>query len=277
MRAALFVLLAALLPLPAPAGDSPSDSGAYLQALERLKDAPIDAQVEGWKRFLADHPDTSYRREIETNLKNLEELLSQTDPVQKKEHRDTERYLRAVEYAKRLSPADKILLWEQFLEENPDSIYRSEARKTLDELRGRAPGPPRGDLSPSGDAPPSGARVAVAPSLEYKDRQTAILLATFPGLVVPSLGHWYTRDYLWAGVLTGVRVGGLAIGIPGIVNEDTGLIILGSLLFGVSYLIDVVDAPFSVDRYNEALEEGTVSSRYPAPPTRLSFSLTIPI
>src|SRR5262249_33095754 len=100
------------------------------------------------------------------------------------------------------------------------------------------------------------------PNVEFKDQQTAILLATFPGLIVPGIGHWYTYDYTIAGILTGLRLAGFAAGIPGIVNDDTALIWMGSIMVGFSYLFDVADAPFSVQRYNEELEQKKKSGSF---------------
>jgi hypothetical protein len=98
-------------------------------------------------------------------------------------------------------------------------------------------------------------------------------LATFPGLVVPGIAHWYTRDYTLAGVLTGLRVGGLAVLIPGIIDGNAAMTIAGAILAGFSYIVDVADAPFTVKRYNDALEEGPVSSlKGSLPELCLSFS-----
>ena len=69
------------------------------------------------------------------------------------------------------------------------------------------------------------------------------------------MGHWYAEDYVLAGVLTGVRVAGIAVGVPGIIKNNTALIVAGAVIAGASYIIDVADAPFAVDRYNERLEK----------------------
>jgi hypothetical protein len=73
------------------------------------------------------------------------------------------------------------------------------------------------------------------------------------------MGHWYTKEYVTAGVLTGVRVGAVALGIPAIVNKDQALFITAVVLYGFTYLFDVIDAPFAVDRYNERLDSGETS------------------
>ncbi len=234
-----------------------SEVGVYLQAVDNLHDKSLEQQIEGWRRFLKDHPQSPYRDEIEGNLRNLEDLMANTDPQQIKEKRDTERYLRAVEYAKKLSPTDQLALWEQFLDENPQSIYRREATRNLEELRARpVPGTPVGTPSqPSSMSIPTAPTQPVVPQVEFKNPQTGILLATFPGLIVPGIGEWYSHDYTIGGVLTALRLGGLGLGIPGIINENYVLLTIGAALFGFSYIYDIVDAPYAVQRYNDALEQ----------------------
>jgi hypothetical protein len=261
------------------AEDTGADARAYLETIEQLKDRPVDKQIEGWRKFLSQHPNSSFREEIEGNLKNLEELNINTDPTQQKEKRDTERYLRAVEFAKKLGPSDQILLWKQFLDENPESIYRREAKKTLDELqlKGGTPlsKPPGSTVVTPGGVPEP---IRVAPELAYKDPQKALLLAAFPGLIVPGIAHWYTRDYPTAGLLTGLRVGGLAVGIPAIINRKNSLIWIGGILAGLSYIIDVVDAPFTVERYNDALEQKAAAQKrafFETPENGIELSLAV--
>ena len=70
------------------------------------------------------------------------------------------------------------------------------------------------------------------------------------------MGHWYAEDYLIAGVLTGLRVIGIAVGVPGIAKGSGTMIATGGIIYGFSYLADVFDTPFAVRRYNEALEAG---------------------
>ncbi|MFH1016727.1 MAG: hypothetical protein V1798_00935 [Pseudomonadota bacterium] len=260
-------------PKKAPDG---TETATYLQAVENLHDKSIDLQVDGWRQFLKDHPQSPYRNEIENNLRNLEDLLANTNPLQMKEKRDTERYLRAVEYAKKLPFQDQIAFWEQFLDENPQSIYRREAGRTLEELKARvspsAPvaAPPKSS-SEAGPAPPG---QFVAPQLNFKDPQKATLLATFPGLIVPGIGEWYAHEYATAGILTGIQVGGAALAIPGIINNNVIMIVLGSALFGFSYIYDIVDAPFAVRRYNDALEQKKAAQALPPDRDRFSASLS---
>ncbi len=233
--------------------DRMKDAKIYLESLDEIKELPIEKQIEAWRRFLEKHPDTLFREEIDTNLKYLDELLAETDPLRKQDQRDSDRYLKVVEFAKKLSQEDQIALWEQFLEENPKTIYRREILTRLQKLRAhqiprktekKKPSKTEEIIQPQ----------PVIPHLDFKDTQKAVLLATFPGLVVPGLGHWYAADYVIGGILTGIRVAGLSIGIPGLINRNRTLIIAGALLTGFSYLVDVVDAPFAVQRYNEELE-----------------------
>ncbi|HLG19810.1 MAG TPA: hypothetical protein VI895_08365 [Bdellovibrionota bacterium] len=232
-----------------------SDAGEYLDAVEKLKNEPVPKQIDAWQKFLQDHPDTSFRSEIERNLKSLEDLLSQTDPQRKREQRDTERYLRAVEFSKKLNQSDQTALWQQFLRENPKSIYRQEVESNLEKLRAG------GGVAPiQGTATPAGPQEPVARRLAYLDSQKAVLLATFPGLIVPGMGHWYTEEYVTAGVLTGIRVGSIALGIPMIVQRNTPGIIVASVIYGFTYLYDAIDTPFAVQRYNAEVEKSGKTS-----------------
>jgi hypothetical protein len=249
------------LPAWASAADASNeslrDAKDYLEAIQKAKELSIDDQIELWRRFLDDHPQTSFRDEIEANKKHLDEFLLETDPVRKRERMDSDRYLRAVEFSKKLSPEDQVDLWEQYLGENPGTLYRKEILQRLEGLQAkqkkRKPGEP--PTVPKQSLPVTSS--PIAPRLPYKDSQTAVLLATFPGLVVPGIAHWYTRDYALAGILTGVRAGGLAVGIPGIVQGNSTMIVAGAIIAGFTYLLDIIDAPFTVQRYNEDLETGS--------------------
>jgi hypothetical protein len=229
------------------------DAREYVEAIDRARDLSVDEQIELWRRFLNDHPNSSFRDEIETNVKHLDDLLTQTDPTRKREQKDSDRYLRAVEYSKKLSNEDQSDLWEQFLEENPQTLYRKEILQRLEELHVK---PERRTplVGVKNEAVVTVKQSPVISRLPYKNAQKATLLATFPGLIVPGIAHWYTRDYAIAGILTGARVGGLAIGIPGIINQNRTLIIIGAVLAGFSYLVDIADAPFTVSRYNDELD-----------------------
>ena len=65
------------------------------------------------------------------------------------------------------------------------------------------------------------------------------------------MGHWYTQDYVIAGVLTAIRVGGIAIGLAGIINGTSEKIYIGSGMAIISYALDIADAPYSAERYND--------------------------
>lgn len=220
----------------------------------------MEGQIECWQRFLHDYPTTTFRDEIEGNIRHLDKFLLETDPVRKREQRDSERYLRAVRLSQKLPPQDEIDLWEQFLEEGPDTLYRKEILQRLQRLTAKET--PRATRTTVAAPMPSTQPVTnspLSPRLPFKSEQKAVLLSTFPGLLVPGIGHWYAEEYVLAGILTGVRVGGLALGIPGIIKNNSAMIIVGAILAGASYLIDIADAPFAVNRFNEALEEKSTS------------------
>lgn len=246
------------------------DAKEYSDHLERIGKLKIDDQVDAWQTFLSDHPNQSFRKEIEKNIERLESLSSKKNDKKHGDERDAELYLKAIEYAKKLNPADQILLWQQFLDENPTNIYRNEAQTRLTKLRRTVPKvqtvpKPTSQLSPQPSSSPPATIASKASLTEpkkektnvggirpIKDRDQAIFLAWLPGLVVPSMGHWYTEDYLIAGVLTAIRIGGFAVGIPGIINRDNEKIYIGTGLAVLSYAIDIADAPYSADRYNES-------------------------
>jgi hypothetical protein len=273
----LVVSSASAEPKAPPADETMRDARDYLGAISQAKELSIDDQIEFWRHFLNDHPQTSFRSEIEANKKRLDEFLMETDPTRKREQKDSDRYLRAVEIAKKLSEEDQIDLWGQYLDENPRSLYRKEILQKLEGLTAKqgksgvarpSTTPPRPGLRESGP-------VSIAPRLETKDPSTAILLGTFPGLLVPGIAHWYTRDYTLAGVLTGARVGGLAIGIPGIIRNNPTMIIAGAIVAGFTYLVDVADAPFTVQRYNDDLEtKAKAESRSESEVFPLGFSVS---
>ncbi len=250
-----------LLAIPVTHGQSAdaeklADAQTYLSALEKAVGLPVEKQVQVWQQFLEEHPSHRFREEIESNVRHLSLFLQDTDPQQKKEKRDTEVYLKAVEFAKRLSGADEVALWEQFLEENPKNIFIPEVQTRLSMLHRQLIPAARPQTKPKAKVAPP-AKIPVVRRLPYKDPQKAVLLATFPGLIVPGLGHWYSEDYILAGILTGVRAGGLAVGIPGVIQRNTPMTIAGAVVVGFSYLVDVIDAPFSVRRYNGRLEQAS--------------------
>jgi len=248
------------------------DAADYLEAVQAFSDQPVESQIEGWNRFLKEHPNTSYQEEIKQNLLNLEDFLTNTDPKQMKEKRDTDRFIKASEFAKKLTLPDQILLWQQFIDENPNSLYLKEAKKKLQDLKSlNTPVTPPVKSSTSLNSK-TNENQRVAPDLAYKDKQTAILFATFPGLIVPGMAHWYTKEYTMAGVLTGLRVGGLAVGIPAMIQKNRAPFIVGSLLVLFSYLADVVDAPYSVERYNADLEKQKGLTLLPSPPFEIALT-----
>ncbi|MEZ4704509.1 MAG: hypothetical protein R3A11_04860 [Bdellovibrionota bacterium] len=251
------------------------DAKEYFDMLEKYKDEPLESQIEHWQNFLANHPSHSMEAEIRNNIEELDKLLSQTDPKRKKEEKDTVIYFKALDYIKRhhLSDRDQILLWNQFMQDNPKSIYLPEIEKRLRELRSKTPAKPSSSQNSKPLATPSptstvsakssGTRITdpepkpiyLAPEKRpYKDSQKALLIGSLVGLIAPGSGHWYTQEYPIAGVLNGLGLIGISIGAAGIAQGQDRYTLAGTLLYGISYLIGVGDAPFSARRYNDKLD-----------------------
>ncbi|MEZ4845513.1 MAG: hypothetical protein R2877_00630 [Bdellovibrionota bacterium] len=191
--------------------------------------------------------------------------------------------MKALDFSKKLSLNDQIDLWKQFLDENPTSIYRTEAQNRLIRLQRykakkfpQSRSTPAQPVQPSSSKPTSQAPVKVEPvkitvgsGKKLKDEDQALLLASLAGIVVPGMGHWYTEDYVIAGTLTALRLLGLGIGIPGVVNSNYTQIYVGGGIALVSYVIDVADAPYSAQRFNNKqqsaylLPEDRVTSTIP--------------
>ena len=260
-RLAVFLVIGLMIPVATFAQDrsekteaDPGDAASYLDVLEKLKGESVEVQIETWHQYLQEQPETSFRPEIESNLRSLESLLVKTDPKRKREEQDTERYFRAVEFSKKLSLEDQIALWEQFLDENPKSMYRPEAKTTLERLRVQSGKrvPTRRKDRPIAEQ--DRGSEPVTHRIDGLNRTTGIALSATVGLVVPGMGHWYARDYPVAGILTGLRAGALGLGIPGIVKDAKHLLVGGIAIYGFTYLYDLIATPFAIDRYNENLE-----------------------
>lgn len=238
------------------------DAKDYIDTIEKVTKLKIDDQIDAWQTFLSDHPQQSFRKEIEKNIGLLQSLSQKKQTGKQGDERDAELYLKALEFSKKLSPQDQMQLWQQFLDENPTSIYRNEAQTRLYRLKRTTPrtqqvparNPPQQQRAPAptSQITPAPANASAVGGIKpIKDPDQALLLATLPGLVVPGMGHWYTEDYVIAGVLSAIRIAGLGIGIPGIINSDYNLIYLGGGVALLSYVIDIADAGYSADRYNE--------------------------
>ena len=84
------------------------------------------------------------------------------------------------------------------------------------------------------------------------------------------MGHWYTEVYVIAGVLSAMRITGFVVGIPGIINSNYNQIYIGGGIAVLSYAIDIADAPYSAQRYNNThstsaylLPEQNLGQTYP--------------
>lgn len=278
MKIRVFIAAAVLIGSVSFAAEKPTnavqlrDAKDYIDTIEKVTKLKIDDQIDVWQTFLSDHPQNTFRKEIEKNIELLQSLTQKKQSGKQGDERDAELYLKALEFSKKLSPNDQIQLWQQFLDENPNSIYRNEAMTRLARLkRGpvqqaprTAPAQPTAPRTqPAPQAPAQTKKTTVGGIKPIKDRDQALLLASLAGIVVPGMGHWYTEDYVIAGVLTGIRVGGIAIGLPGIINTDYSLMYLGGGLILLSYVLDIADAPFSADRYNESHSTAMMNSTLP--------------
>lgn len=240
------------------------DAKEYIETIEKVSKLKIDDQVDVWQTFLSDHPKQTFRKEIEKNIDLLQALSQKKAAGKQGDERDAELYLKALEFSKKLSLNDQISLWEQFLNENPTSIYRTEAQTRLSKLKAyKAKKFPNAASAqpqqPKTAAPVSQLKtVAPAPAVsslggrakKFKDEDQAMLLAGLAGIVVPGMGHWYTEDYVVAGVLSAMRITGFVVGIPGIINSNYNQIYIGGGIAVLSYAIDIADAPYSAQRYN---------------------------
>lgn len=246
------------------------DAKEYSDILDKIAKLKIDDQVDAWQTFLSDHPNQSFRKEIEKNIERLESLSTKKNDKKHGDEKDAELYLKAIEYVKnkRLNSEDQILMWQQFLDDHPTNIYRNEVQTKIYKLKRTLPRmqavpKTQSQLSPQSATPSS---IPPKPPLAIekktsnnvggikpiKDPDRATLLAWLPGLVVPGMGHWYTNDFAIAGILTAIRVGGTIIGVIGIINRENEKIFIGAGMDVVSYAIDIADAPFSANRYNES-------------------------
>ena len=253
----------AVLPLTAFSQTEGSDLSEYIDAVSKLRGLSIDRQIESLKTYLENHPESPFRDEVESNINQLNRFLTTTDPTKKRAEKDTELYLKAVGLAKTLPAEEQAALWEQFLKENPDTMYKKDILYKLSALRSKLPRTQANPNAPSETAP----KAPVVRRLAYKDKDKALLLSIFPGLVVPGIAHWYTRDYMIAGIITAFRIVGLGVGFNGYVNQSDNAMLVGGIITTFSYGADIIDAPFTVDRYNDALEAAN-----PAPPISLGIT-----
>ncbi len=291
MKLRAFIAAAMLISSLSWAQDKPSesvivrDAKQYIQTIEKMSKLKLDDQIDVWQTFLSDHPKQTFRKEIEKNIELLQSLSQKKPGAKQGDEKDAELYLKALEFSKKLNLQDQIAMWEQFLSENPNSIYRNEAQTRLTKLQrykartqGGKPAPvqpapqkapaPTSQLQPAPAAPLKPATTSVGGNKPLKDEDQALLLAGLAGLAVPGMGHWYTEDYVIAGVLSAIRITGFAIGIPGVINSNYDQIYVGGGLAVLSYAIDIADAPYSAQRFNNKqsaylLPEQTVGQTVP--------------
>jgi hypothetical protein len=126
-----------------------------------------------------------------------------------------------------------------------------------------------GDLSPatavllSAGATVASWSVMLAAASDDSGRSDSLVLVGALGtLVAPSLGHWYARDYLTAGM--GLRAVGAAAMIGGVFaafddlfeddRDDSAAdtaIVLGVIAYGAGTIYDIATAGRAAQRYND--------------------------
>lgn len=231
------------------------DTTAYSNLLIKLRGLSLEKSLQTIEAYLQNNPNSLYKSEIEHNIATLQKLIpKETSPGQDdQKSKDTELFFKAQGLAKTLPLAEKIQLWQQFIRENPHSIYLKDAQYNLNKLQERN--------SASSVQNSINANVAqnqdtlVAKKLPYKDPKRAMTLATTAGLVVPGMGHWYTKDYIPAGIFTGLRVIGIGMFTKGYYDNSRSTQVTGFLIGLFSYIADIADAPFSVERYNDKVDK----------------------
>ncbi|MEZ4818509.1 MAG: hypothetical protein R3A45_00945 [Bdellovibrionota bacterium] len=112
------------------------DAKNYLEAIAKIKKLPLDQQLEVWRNFLVQYPETFFKEEIQYNLAQLENVLGVKQQTSK-ELTNTAIFLKAQKYiaTHKLSTKDQILLWQQFLMEHPDNKHNEEVRGMISQLK----------------------------------------------------------------------------------------------------------------------------------------------
>jgi|GEM_PF-5060172 len=112
------------------------DAKNYLETIKSAQTASLNDQIDIWKNFLAQHPNTYYTDEIKGNLLQLETVLG-VPSKSTQNISDTEILLKAKRYIinHKLSEQDQILLWQQFLQEHPGNDHGVEVKAMISELR----------------------------------------------------------------------------------------------------------------------------------------------
>ncbi|HMQ10275.1 MAG TPA: hypothetical protein PKC21_05435 [Oligoflexia bacterium] len=231
------------------------DTTAYSNLIIGLRDLSLEQHLAAIEDYLEKNPNSLYKTEIEHNIAALQKLVEkETLPEQESQKaKDTELFFKAQGLAKTLPLAEKIQLWQQFIHENPHSIYLKDAKYNLNKLQER-----KNALDPQNSINTSIAQsqeTLVAKKLPYKDPKKAMTLATTAGLVVPGMGHWYTEDYIPAGIFAGLRVVGIGLFTKGYYDNSRSTQVTGFLIGLFSYIADIADAPFSVERYNDRVDK----------------------
>jgi hypothetical protein len=112
------------------------DAKLYLEAVEEATRLSLVEQQALWKNFLVQHPDSTFREEIEANMRQIKSLMGSELDSDKPKISDAEILFKAKEYirAKNLSKTDQWLLWKQFLQDHPNNQFQDEVRGLMQEL-----------------------------------------------------------------------------------------------------------------------------------------------
>ena len=233
------------------------DVRRYLETLDSLKNAPLKDQIEGWKQFLDDYPDTAFKDDISNNISNMNAVLrAQEQEEIGKEIQDKEVYEKFKSEIAAFSKDEKINKYEKFIENHEGSTIQALAIEDLNKLKSSqetAAQSPSSTVQPK--ETPSQTTLKLVPEGKTKDPNHALLLATLPGLAVPGMGSFYAGDTTTGVVLVVLRLAGLGMIGAGLYNDSNNMIITGAIAAGFSYAIDTVAAPISARKYNERLEE----------------------
>ena len=269
------------------------DARLYLETIDVLHDQPLEAQIEGWQRFLRKHPDSYFKQEIQANLDSM--LARRALVTKKQEEEDSRLYFATIERAASYDLDKQIVTWEKFIKENPDSIFANEARTTLNRLKQEAQwsgGEIKRKVPPAKKQPENEKKkqstLDQAKGLEdvpqdtdqlrledsrYLDPDKALFLAALPGLVIPGLGHFYAKSYAMGSFLAAIRLAGIGFLAMGAFRGSNAFILPGGILALTSYALDVGLAPKVARDYNYALDPLPPLEDKAIPVTSLEFKL----
>ena len=112
------------------------DAKNYLETIKQAKNIKLDEQLELWKNFLVQYPETFFKEEIQYNLSQLEDVLGIKSKTTK-ELSGTYVFLEAQKHIVQngFSVEKQILLWKQFLSEQPGNPHTNEIKGMISALQ----------------------------------------------------------------------------------------------------------------------------------------------